>query len=356
MSFERLLGHVSDLKHEIECLHDEHISKSYHKKQMKKLKKLQESESTLLQRIDKLAHENEKYKNEIVAVTKQKDYAEAQLKSAEERIATLHRGFKERERSKTELRDENAELQNTLAETKKALDRLKQSKNLQQEYKEKKLKGMESKNGELESSLKSKDETIRNLNEELKILEYKNLELENNKKGLELEIRKRKRQFDSLSTESPEIANKICKQQGYAITSDSKKQCIIKMEPNDFCSDIKPVNNFMCRICYYFEWLQTVPKTEDLNLSANPADTIKTFSSQSELHNHFLIDHETQTFWPMDGSIYACTESDSKNGTCRFRSNSKQAYEQHLSIDHAKIQLLTKREIYELRKIFPNHK
>ena len=216
MSFERLLGYISDLKYEIECLRDEHITKSKHEKKMKKLKKLQEIESTLLQRIDKLAHENEKYKNEIVAVTKQKDYAEAQLKSAEETIATLHRGFKESERSKIELRDKNTELENSLAETKKALDKLEQSKNLQQEYKEKKLKGMESKNGELELSLKSKDETIRNLNEELKILEYKNLELENNKKGLELEIRKRKRQFDSLSTESPEIANKICKQQGYA--------------------------------------------------------------------------------------------------------------------------------------------
>ena len=217
------------------------------------------------------------------------------------------------------------------------------------------------KNKALELSLKSKDEEIRNFKEELKILECKNHELKTNKKGLKLELKQKQRRFDSLSAESPELANKICKQQGYAITSDCGKQPIIKMEPNDSCSNIRTVNtgNFMCLHCY-LRWLKTVPKSEDLTLSANPADKIKLFSSQSELENHYVNYHNMNIIHQFDGFIYAsdiiynCTEPDSKNGTCRFKSDSKQSYENHRKLDHAKIQLLTTREIYELRKYFPN--
>ena len=96
------------------------------------------------------------------------------------------------------------------------MDKLKQNKNFQKEYNQEKLKAIELKNEELESSLKSKDEAIRNLKEELQILENKNHELKTNKKGLKLELKQKQRHFDSLSAESPELANKICKQQGYA--------------------------------------------------------------------------------------------------------------------------------------------
>ena len=334
MSFENLLGYLSDVKHEVKRLQDEHISKSNHRKQMKKLKKLQENESTLLQRIDQLAHENEKYKNEIVAVTKQKEHAEIQLKTAEETIATLHRGFKESERSKTDLRDENNKLQNDLEEIKTAWNKLKQGKNLQKEYTEKKLKAMESKNGELELSLKSNDET--------------------------LQLKQKKRHFDSLSAESPELAKKICKQQDHAIRSDCPGQPIIKMEPDEIPPDTtNSIKTFTCRYCYA-DCLATIPFSGRITSDTHPfQDKIKTCSSQSELEDHIWMDHKYDECigslnflkWEEKGSTYICKEPDSKYGTCSFKSNSQDQYKAHLKVDHMKIQLFKGIvQIYSLRK------
>ena len=360
MSFENLLGYLSDLKHEVKRLQDEHISKSNHKKQMKKLKKLQENESTLLQRIDKLTHENEKYKKEIITVTKLQEHAEIQLKTAEETIATLHRGFKEREQSNNELRDENGRLQNDLEETKNAWNNLKQGKNLQKEYIEKKLKAVESKNGELDLSLKENEETIRNLKEELKILEYKNLELETNKKGLTLQLKQKKRHFDSLSAESPELAKKICKQQGYAVTSDCPGQPIIKMEPDEIHPDTKDsIKNFTCRYCYA-DWLATIPFSGRVTSDTHPfQDKIKTCSSRSELEDHIWMNHMIDECtgslnvlkWEENGSTYICKEPDSKNGSCSFKTNSQDQYNAHLKLDHAKIHSLKSVvKVYSIRK------
>ena len=218
---------------------------------------------------------------------------------------------------------------------------------------------METRNSKLESRLASNKETIHNLKEQVKILEHENhgLEhakkgLEHDKKGLELSLKQKKRQFESLSKESPEIANKICKQQGYAITSDGQGKPTMKLEPGEILDTKHSSKNFMCRDCYS-GWLSKIPESGDLTMVPNPVDEIKTFSSQSDLEAHILVDHTTGRekilkCW-QDGSTYTCAEPDSKNGTCSFKSNSKHQYRMHLKVDHANIHRASIYEIYDLK-------
>ena len=380
MSFEKLIGHLQVLRKayptifsiqdEVDRLHDEHmictslhVSKSVYKKKVKKIEKMKEQYNTILTRCDKLAAENEKlaaendrYKNVIAVISKRNDIAKSQLAAANDASSS----------TETKLREENARLQNQLNESeeqnknqisiltkrndlaeRKLRDenarlqhQLDQNKNLQKEYNEKKIKALESRNGELESSLKTSKE-------DFEILQNQHEGIKRSKRALELQLQQKKRHFESLSTESPEIASKICEQQGYAITS-SEPAIQVKSEPTDFCSATYSINNFMCRVCYY-SWLCEVPKSG----FRIPTEEIKTFSSQSELEDHFSNDHDHDRnsflkLW-QKGSIYICKEPDSKNGTCGFKSNSEVEYDAHLKVDHAKIQLLDKNQIYELR-------
>ena len=378
MSFEKLIDHLKvirktyptifSIQDEVERLRDEHmictslhISKSLYNKKVKKIERLKEQYNTILTRCDKLAAENEKLaaenernKNVIAVISERNNIAESKLAAAndsrssketkwreenarlqgqltemeaknENQIAILS---KRHDLAERKLRDENARLQH----------QLEQNKNLNQDYNAKKLKALESRNHELESSLKTSRENF-------EILQNQHEGLKRSKTALELELKQKKRQFESLSTESPEIATKICKQQGYAITSS---QPVIKSEPKDFCSNAYSINNFMCRVCYWV-WLSEVPKSG----FRNPTEEIKTFSSQSELEYHFLNDHNVDRntflkYW-QQGSTYICKEPDSKNGICEFKSNSEQAYDAHLNFDHAKIQFFDNNQIYELR-------
>ena len=383
MSFEKLIDHLKvirktyptifSIQDEVERLRDEHmictslhISKSLYNKKVKKIERLKEQYNTILTRCDKLAAENEKLaaenernKNVIAVISKRNNIAESKLAAANDSSSS----------KETKLREENARLQSQLREMEKKNEnqiailskrhdlaerklrdenarlqhQLEQNKNLHQDYNAKKLKALESRNNELESSLKTSRENF-------EILQNQHEGLKRSKTALELELKQKKRQFESLSTESPEIATKICKQQGYAITAS---QPVIKSEPKDFCSNSYSINNFMCRVCY-LGWLSEVPKSG----FRNPMEEIKTFSSQSDLEGHFLNDHNVDRntflkYW-QQGSTYICKEPDSKNGICEFKSNSERAYDAHLKFDHAKIHFLDNNQIYELRYLSHN--
>lgn len=357
--FRKAYPTIFSIQENLERLRDEYISKSYHKQQLRKSAEiLQNQNKTLHERINKLEEENQKYKNECVLIGKRKELMECELNEKISSLKIENETFRDRldyeieesEQRETKLRKEKQALQNELEELKK------RNQTLEDEFGRLKQQNQCLHNNLTENQNKFNDIKTRNseLKEDLKILELKNdgLEhakkgLQSDKKGLELELKQIKRQFESLSKESPEIASKICKQQGYAITS-SQPVIPIKSEPTEFCSATYSINNFMCRICYY-SWLCEVPKSG----FRIPTDEIKTFSSQSELEDHFSNDHDhdRKSFLKLwqKGSIYICKEPDSKNGTCGFKSNSEREYDTHLKVDHAKIQFLDKNQIYELR-------
>ena len=408
--FRKAYPAVFSIQDDLNRLRDEYVSKSYHKQQLKRLEKMKDNQNkTLQERFNKLAEENKEYKskideikkerellsgisetyekleqenfnirNEIVLIRKRKELMECELNerisSLKDQLETFRDGLdfeiEDNEKRETKLRNEKNALQNELDEGKKTYDKLKdefaclkqKNQSLHNNFTEgqAKIKDIQSKNDELEVLLKTNKETIDNLKEELKILEHKNdgLEhakkaLEHDKKGLELTLKQKKRQFESLSKESPEIASKICKQQGYAITSGSQSRPVIKMEPGEFNMDIKNSSkNFMCRDCYS-DWLSKIPKSGDLTLVPKPLDQIKTFSSQTDLEDHILVDHiigrkNILKCW-QEGSTYICTEPDSKNGTCGFKSNSQHQYNMHVKVDHAQIRSFNIYEIYGLK-------
>ena len=375
---------IYSIQENLERLRDEYISKSYHKQQLKKSVKIYENQhKTLQERFNKLEEENQKYKkeiadtksenkdleNECVLIRKRKELMECELNEKNSSLKLENETFRDRldseieesEQRETKLRKENLALQNELEELKEMNQRL------EDDYGRLKQKNQSLHNNFNENQNKFNDIKIRNseLKEDLKILELKNdgLEhakkgLQSDKKGLELELKQIKRQFESLSKESPEIANKICKQQGYAITSGYEGKPIIKMEPGETPMDKKNSSkNFMCRDCYS-DWLSKIPKSGDLTMAPNPIKEIKSFSSQSDLKAHILNDHISANVlkcW-QEGSKYICQEPDSKNGTCSFRSNSEHQYNMHLKVDHAKIQFINIYQIYGLKSYLFNLK
>ena len=384
--FRTAFSKIFSIQDNLERLRDEYLPKSKHKQQLKKLVQINENQNKSLQeRFKKLEEENEIYKkktaaaenesdklrNENVLIRKRKELMECDLNEKNSSLKIENETFRgrldseieESEQRETKLRKENIALQNELEELKKRnhkledeLGRLKQkNQSLHNNFNENqnKFNDIKTRNSELK-------ETVDDLTEALKILENKNHGLEHakrgleyDKKGLELTLKQNKRQFESLSKESPEIASKICKQQGYAITSDCQSTSFVKTEPGEKVLETKHINkNFMCRDCYS-DWLSKIPKSGDLTMVPNPVDEIKTFSSQSDLEAHILVDHTTGRekilkCW-QDGSTYTCTEPDSKNGTCSFKSNSEDQYRMHLKVDHARIRRANIYEIYGLK-------
>ena len=382
--FRKAYPTIFSIQENLERLRDEYVSKSYHKQQLKKSAKIHENQNkTLQERFKKLEEENQKYKNEITAtksenkdlknecvlIRKRKELMECELNETNSSLKIENETFRDRldyeieenERRETKLQKEKIALQNELDELKKKnqeledeYGRLKQkNQSLHNNFNENQndLNGIKTKNSELQ--------------EDLKILELKNDGLEHAKKGLqsdnkrlELELKQIKRQFESLSRENPEIASKICKKQGYAITSEYEGKPVIKIEPGEITLDTKNSNkNFMCRDCYS-DWLSKIPKSGDLAMAPNPIKEIQIFSSESDLKAHILTEHISANVlkcW-QEGSTFICQEPDSKNGTCSFKSNSEHQYKMHLKVDHARIQFINIYQIYGLKSYLFNLK
>ena len=368
--FRKAYPTIFSIQENLERLRDDYISKSYHKQQLRKSAEiLQNQNKTLHERINKLEEENQKYKNECVLIGKRKELMECELNEKISSLKIENETFRDRldyeieesEQRETKLRKEKQALQNELEELKK------RNQTIEDEFGRLKQQNQSLHNNFTENQNKFNDIKTKNseLMEDLKILELKNdgLEhakkgLQSDKKGLELELKQIKRQFESLSKESPEIASKICKKQGYAITSGNEGKPLIKMEPGEITMDTKiSSRNFMCRDCYS-GWLSKIPKSGDLTMAPNPLEEIKMFSSQSDLKAHILTDHISANVlkcW-QEGSTYICQEPDLKNGTCSFRTNSEHQYNMHLKVDHAKVQFINIYQIYGLKSYLFNLK